>query len=89
MKDTVLKVAPKDMEIVKPVAGALNRDEVRKAAHNLLKFSAVPALAFLVGLQGGLTVKQAFSLSLVPALINSLIDVITKWNDATPYLREK
>ena len=89
MENKILKAVPKEMEIVAPVSGSMNRDQINRALVNLGKFSAIPALAFLGGLQSGLSFTQAFSLSLVPALINSLIDVITKWNDATPYLREK
>lgn len=88
MEEKILKLVPKTMEIVKPVSGELNNDQLKRSFRNLLKFSAVPVLAFLIGLQSGLDFKQAFSLSLVPALINSLIDVITKWNDSTPYLRD-
>lgn len=88
-EETILKTVPRDMEVVKPEPGFLNEDQAKRAFVNFLKFSSIPAIAFLVGIQGGLSVPEAFTLCLVPALINALIDVITKWNSDTPYLRDK
>lgn len=88
MEEKILKLVPNDMEIVKPVSGELNNDQLKRSFRNLLKFSAFPTLAFLGGLREGLNIQQAFTLSLIPALLNVLIDVITKWNDSTPYLRD-
>lgn len=89
MEDKVLTKVPAGMEIVKSEAGNLTGDQWDRFFNNTLKFSVVPVLAFLVAIQGGMSIEQAFSLALVPALINSLIDLITKWNTETPYLRKK
>lgn len=89
MEETILKTVPKGMEIAQPKGNWLTPDERERAIRNLLKFMATPTLAFLVAIQSGVSIQTAFSLALIPALINSLIDVITKWNSDTPYLRNK
>lgn len=87
--EIVTTVVPKTMEIVKPQAWSLTSDDQKKIAIQFCMFTAVPALAFLYAIRDGKSVQEAFSLALIPALINSLINVIIKFQSSTPYLREK
>lgn len=88
-EEKVTTIVPKSMEIVKPVAWSLTDDQKMKIVNQFLVFTSLPALAFLLAIQQGKTVQEAFTYALVPSLVNTVINAIIKFRSTTPYLREK
>lgn len=88
MSEIVLTAVPKSLEVVKPPSEGLSSDQWRGFLMNLLRFTTPVLGVFFAQLALGVDYRTAGLVALV-ALYGALADYFKKFNDNTPYLREK
>lgn len=67
--------------------GELIYADIKRWAHNMVIFSIPLLIAYLTGVQTGLTSDESWKIFVIPAIINALIDITRKYQSFRMYER--